>query len=136
MEIFFYGLFMDLKLLEKNGLHLSNSRQAYLPDYALKIGSRASLIPTLGASAYGLVITVDAAGIAALYSEASVADYVPEPVEVVTGEGEKVAATCYNLPSHLLKGTNVAYAEQLYRLAKALDFPQEYLSQIQQFMLN
>ena len=134
MEIFFYGLFMDLKLLEKNGLHPSNPRQAYLQDYALKIGSRASLLPTPGASAYGLVITVDAAAISALYSEVSVADYVPEPVEVVTGEGEKVAATCYNLPAHLLSGTNVAYAQSLYKLAVALQFPKTYLARIEEFM--
>ena len=130
MEVFFYGLFMDVNILKKNGLNPTNIRSAHLPDYRLKIGNRASLIASPGATAYGLLIKVDKAATLALYKEASVADYIAEEVVVITRNGESVKATCYNLPEEMLTGTNSAYATSLYDLAMRLDFPNAYLTHI------
>ena len=49
----------------------------------------------------------------ALYAEESVADYLPEPVTVELMDGTQVEATCYNLPSAKVTGTNKDYAESL-----------------------
>lgn len=130
MEVFFYGLFMDLSILSKNGIEPTDSRKGYLNDYALKIGNRASLIPSKGESSYGLLMTVDQDKIQALYAEASVSDYVPEEVEVILESGDKVKAICYNLPLELLTGTNSSYAKKLHQLAQSLEFPTNYLEKI------
>ena len=131
MEVFFYGLFMNTDILTKNGLKPSNPRKGYLNDYALKIGNRASLIPSENEKSYGVVITVDDEAVHSLYAEASVADYIPEEVLVVLNGNESVKAVCYNLPPELLTGTNVSYAQSLYKLAKQNDFPEEYLMHIE-----
>ena len=121
---------MDQTILSKNGIVPSNPRKGYLDDYALKIGNRASLIPFKGERSYGIVMSCDTDAIQTLYSEASVADYIPEEVKIVTERNDSVVAICYNLPSELLTGTNTAYSESLYALAKQKGFPKDYLEKI------
>lgn len=130
MEVFFYGLFMDVTILLKNGIKPSNPRKGYLNDYALKIGNRASLIPCKDEKSYGILMTIDKDAIHSLYAEASVADYVPEEVDIITTANDIIRATCYNLPSELLTGTNELYATALYKLAKQEGFPDSYLEHI------
>lgn len=131
MEVFFYGLFMDVSILLKNGVTPSNPRRGYLNGYALKIGSRASLIPCKDARSYGIVMTVDRNAIRKLYAEASVADYIPEEVVIITDTNDSVKATCYNLPAELLTGTNESYTISLYELARKQGFPDDYLEKIE-----
>ena len=135
MEVFFYGLFMDVSILLKNGIKPSNPRRGYLNDYALKIGNRASLIPCKNEKSYGIVMSIDNDAIHKLYAEASVADYIPEEVNIITiptafGTNESVCAICYNLPAESLSGTNESYAKSLYKLAKKEGFPADYLEKI------
>jgi len=136
MEVFFYGLFMDREILSKNGVKSSNPRMGFLLDYALKIGHRASLLPSPGERAYGILMTVESEAIQALYAEASVADYIPEEVNIVTTDNEQVAAICYNLPVELLTGTNETYARALHKLAKQLGLPHEYLRLLEKIGLR
>lgn len=121
---------MDQTILSKNGIAPSNLRKASLNDFALKIGNRASLIPSKGQKSYGIVMTVDKEAIKELYAEASVKDYIPEKVEVITEANESVTASCYNLPMEFLSGTNQTYALALYQLARKLGFPDQYLDHI------
>ena len=130
MEVFFYGLFMDVTILLKNGIKPSNPRRGYLNDCALKIVNRASLIPCKNEKSYGIVMTIDNDAIHNLYAEASVADYIPEEVNVITNSNDSITATCYNLPSESLTETNELYAISLYKLAKQEGFPDEYLEKI------
>ncbi len=130
MEVFFYGLFMDVTILLKNGITPSNPRRGYLNDYALKIGNRASLIPCKNEKSYGIVMTIDNDAIHNLYAEASVADYIPEEVKIITNTNDSITATCYNLPSESLTGANELYAISLYKLAKQEGFPDDYLEKI------
>ena len=140
MEVFFYGLFMDGNILLKNGIKPSNPRKGYLNDYALKIGNRASLIPCKDEKAYGIVMTIDNDAVHNLYAEASVADYIPKEVNIITipttGKNDSITATCYNLPSELLTGTNEFYALSLYKLAKQQGFPDDYLEKIKMMSKN
>ena len=134
MEVFFYGLFMDKDILLKNGINPVNPRKGYLPDYTLKIGNRASLIPCQNEKAYGILMEVGDEEVIRLYAQKSVADYVPEKVKIVTESNEEVTATCYNLPLELLTGANEVYAKSLYELAKKLNFPKEYLDKINEYI--
>lgn len=130
MDVFFYGLFMDIELLSKQGVKASDPRKAYLDDYALKIGKRASLIPAEGERAYGILMSLEEEAVQELYGEASVADYLPEKVEVKTENNESIEAICYNLPLEALSGTNASYARSLLELALKLGFPDAYLAKI------
>ena len=121
---------MDVTILLKNGIKPSNPRRGYLNDYALKIGNRASLIPCKNEKSYGIVMTIDSDAIHNLYAEASVADYIPEEVNIITNTNDSITATCYNLPSESLTGINELYAISLYKLAKQEGFPDDYLEKI------
>ena len=131
MEVFFYGLFMDENILQENGVLPDNPRLGYIADYGLKIWERASLVPSHDDQAWGILMTVDAEAVVALYKEASVADYVPTAVDVITSNGESWKATCYNLPIDMISGTNAVYAHSLYELAKTKGLPEDYLQEIE-----
>lgn len=131
MEVFFYGLFMDAEVLKKNGIAGENPRKGALKGYALKIGNRATLVPDKKEVAYGIVMTVDDSSLDRLYSEASVSDYVPEQVTIALYQSdETLKATCYNLPLAMVRGTNTAYTNALYALAKREGLPKAYLEKI------
>jgi hypothetical protein len=54
---FFYGLYMDLEILREAGVAPASPRRAYVDGFALRIGQRATLLPSAGARAYGKLST-------------------------------------------------------------------------------
>lgn len=130
MRVFFYGLFMDEAILAQKGVKPRNPVSGYLDGYALRIGERATLLPEDDSRAYGLVMEVPSREVRALYSEDSVAEYLPEKVTVVLANGSNVDATCYNLPREKVTGTNRTYAASLLKLATKTGFPASYIDQI------
>lgn len=134
-RIFFYGLFMDPELLRVQGLHPALAGPAELPGFRIHIGDRASLIPSAGATSYGMLIDLGDDEAAALYSAPDVSDYVPERVDAILLEDRGVhPAWCYNLPADALgAGANPEYAERLSALVVELGFPAAYASEITRF---
>lgn len=132
MNVFFYGLFMDEALLAKKGISPSKAEVGYVDGFALRIGERATLIRSAGARSYGVMMNISSDEANELYAESSVADYVPEPVTVELADGNKVEATCYNLPVDKVTGTNRVYAEALWEVANSLGLPKHYLAEIRQ----
>ena len=130
MRVFFYGLFMDESLLATRGIEPSEVNVGFVDGYALRIGERATLVRCPDCRAYGVVMDIAPGEAAELYAEDSVADYLPESVVVALLDGTQVEATCYNLPSGKLVGTNPEYAAALLELATELGFPDSYLRQI------
>jgi hypothetical protein len=102
IDIFFYGLFMDMALLEQRGLHPSDPRLAYLDGYSIGIFDRATLIRNTSERVYGVVAGLNHEEIHILYSDASVQDYRPEAVLVTLKNNSHVPALCYNLPKFLI----------------------------------
>ena len=132
IEAFFYGLFMDVELLRSQAVAPMHSRRAFVEGFTLRIGQRATLIPTTGACAYGMLIALTHHEIAQLYSAPGLQHYLPEAVLAHTIEGQDIPALCYNLaepPS--ASERNPAYAAQLKALLQVLDFPAEYVASIQ-----
>jgi hypothetical protein len=130
VRVFFYGLFMDESLLASKGVHPTERTVGFVDGYDLRIGKRATLLPKANSRAYGVLMKIASADIAALYSEKSVADYVAEPVVVTLPGDIQVSAVCYNLPAAKLAGTNLEYAAALLTLATRLGFPDSYLGHI------
>ena len=132
MNIFFYGLFMDERLLVKKGIKPTGIRVGFVDGYGLHIGERATLLHRPNDCAYGTMMDIAPNEATRLYAEDSVADYLPEPVTVELMDGTQVEAICYNLPSAKITGTNKDYAESLLKVASRLGFPDSYLDQIRQ----
>ena len=132
MRVFFYGLFMDERLLATKGIKPADVNLGFVDGYALRIGDRATLVRRPACRAYGAVMDIAASQATELYAEDSVADYLPEPVIVERSDGKQVEATCYNLPGDKVTGVNRDYAESLLDLATGLGFPDSYLDQIRQ----
>lgn len=130
MNVFFYGLFMDEALLAKKGIFPTNVEIGYVDGFKLRIGERATLIRSAGSRSYGVMMTIAPDEADALYTESSVADYVPESVIVELPDCEKIEATCYNLPVDKVTGTNKSYAEALWDVASNLGLPEHYLAEI------
>jgi hypothetical protein len=131
VEVFFYGLFMDEALLRAKGLNPSNRRAAYVEDFQLVIGERATLVRREGAKAYGVVYTLTRGEVEALYSDESVSAYRPEVVTARLAGGLDARVLCFNLPAPpSAEERNPLYASKLRDLAERLGLPAEYVSSI------
>ena len=129
VEVFFYGLFMDEALLRGKGLNPENRRAAYVEDFRLVIGERATLVRREGARAHGFVYTLTRGEVEALYSEESVSAYRPEVLTAHFEDGSDGRAVCFNLPSPPSgEGRNMPYASKLRGLAERLGLPADYVS--------
>ena len=133
-RVFFYGLFMDIKLLDKRGLNPEWIGLARLNNFRLHIGARATLIPSDRAFSYGVLMVLSDDELEILYSEPSVRDYQPVSVDVKLINGSKnIRATCYNLPQDQADSTpNYTYAQQLSKLVLDLGLPPAYAEALTQ----
>lgn len=136
IRVFFYGLFMDESLLASKGVCPTESTIGYVDGFSLLIGKRATLIPEANGRAYGVLMKITREDAATLYSEPSVADYVPEDVVVNLPGNIQVSAVCYNLPASKLTGTNPEYAQALLTVATKLGLPDSYLRHIDAAILR
>ncbi len=94
---FFYGLYMDLEILREAGVAPASPRRAYVADFALRIGQRATLLPSPGARAYGMLYAVTHAELDRLYTAPGLEHYRPEAVVAHPLGGTPTPALCYNL---------------------------------------
>jgi hypothetical protein len=132
VDAFFYGLFMDAGVLRSSGVAPVNPRRAYVEDYALRIGNRATLIPSIGARAYGMLIALTHAELERLYAAPGLEQYRLEAVLARCMEGgSPVSALCYNLMSEpRADERNPDYAHRLQRALRDLDFPAGYVDSL------
>ena len=128
---FFYGLFMDVGILRKAGAAPLNARRAYVDDFALRIGERATLLPSAGARSYGMLIALTHGELAHLYAAPGLEPYRPEAVLARCLDGGSVPALCYNLPvPPRADERNPGYAARLQKLLGELGFPLEYVNSV------
>lgn len=133
LAVFFYGLFMDREALVAEGYHPGPAVKACLSDYVLQIGQRATLLPSPGRSAWGMVMALPASEIAQLYAGPSVSAYRPEAVLVRSGEGKVAPALCYNLMYWKESPPNRDYARKLADVAAEQGLPDLFIADIVRF---
>jgi hypothetical protein len=132
VNVFFYGLFMDERVLREKGINPVNRRLASVDNFSLVIGARATLVPDKAGRVYGVLYSLTHSEVDALYTEDSVSAYRPEAVLVEFADGEIAAALCFNLPtSPPPTERNPQYAAKLKELAARIGLPQAYVSRIQ-----
>jgi hypothetical protein len=128
IDAFFYGLFMDIDILREADVAPVNPRRAYVDNFALLIGQRATLMPSAGARAYGMLFALTHAELERLYAAPGLEQYRPEAVLAQPLEGAPTPALCYTLPeAPTPQEWNPAYAARLQRALSRLDFPQAYV---------
>ncbi len=131
VDAFFYGLFMDVGVLRGIGVSATNARRAYVENFALRIGQRATLVPAAGSRAFGMVIALTHAELERLYSAPGLEQFRPEAVLARLMSGGAVAALCYSLRvAPRADERNPDYAARLQRVLRGLDFPAEYIDSI------
>jgi hypothetical protein len=131
VQVFFYGLFMDIGLLQQRGLAPSPPQVACLDGYAIDIRERATVIRNAAEQVYGIVTELTHEEIGTLYADPSVREYRPEAVVVTLEDARQVPALCYTLPQVTGVRRNTAYAVKLLEVAQALAFPGAYLEKLQ-----
>ncbi|MGB6487973.1 MAG: gamma-glutamylcyclotransferase family protein [Steroidobacteraceae bacterium] len=128
---FFYGLFMDVGVLRNSGVVPVNPRKAYVDGFALRVGSRATLVPSPRARAYGMLIALTHPELERLYGAPGLDQYRAEAVLACCIEGGAVPALCYNLPVEpRADERNPDYAARLQKVLRDLNFPAEYVNSI------
>jgi len=128
---FFYGLFMDVAVLRNNGVTPTNPRKAYVDDFALRIGHRATLVPSAGTRAYGMLIALTHSELERLYGASGLDEYRPEAVLARILGGGRVPALCYNLRVEPRPDERSPdYAVRLQQTLRDLDFPSEYVDSL------
>src|SRR5919202_2271501 len=129
IDVFFYGLFMDVEVLAAKGVEPSNVRRGSVEGYRLLIGRRASLVPDAASTAHGVVMSLPFAAVHTLYANDSLGDYRPEAVlvELTDGSGA-VPALCFNLVEPPTPNErDPQYAAKLRALGERLGLPGEYV---------
>ncbi len=131
IAVFFYGLFMDPEVLRSKGVVAPEGRPAALEGFGLRIGRRATLVPSAKERSYGMLMELTAGEIDALYGASGLEDYRPEAVPCTTLGGEIVCALCYTLPVAPAPGeAHPEYAEKLREVLGRLGFPADYIARV------
>ena len=125
---------MDERLLATKGIRPGEVSLGFVDDFDLCIGKRATLVRRDGCRVHGVVMEIEPSAADELYSDNSVADYLPETVTVELTDGRNVNAICYNLPVDKVTGTNRDYTEALLGVAINLGLPESYLDRIRQLL--
>jgi hypothetical protein len=131
IDAFFYGLFMDVDILRASNVMPVDPRRAYVDDFVLRIGQRATLLPLAGARAYGMVFALTHPELERLYTAPGLEQYRPEAVLARPLEGQPMPALCYNLrEAPRPDERNPEYAARLQRALSKLDFPPAYVQSV------
>ena len=131
VDVFFYGIFVDIDALGAAGVTPNNPRQAHVDGFALRIGQRATLVPAAGSRAYGMLFALTHADLDCLYAAPGLEKYRPVAVLAQPLGGMPTPALCYVLPEAPRPDErNPEYAARLQRALTKLGFPADYIASI------
>jgi hypothetical protein len=126
-DVFFYGLFMDERVLQEKGIHPRASRRAVVHGHQLKIGQRAMLLAQSSSQAFGMVHTLNEREISSLYDAPGLQVYRPETVVATFEDGSTSTVTTFNLPETFVdEEPNVEYAAKLRSVLELFGFPDTF----------
>ena len=132
IDVFFYGLFMDTEILRAGGVaEPANPRRAFVDNFELRIGQRATLVPVAGSRAYGMLFALTHTELELLYAAPSLEQYRAEAVLAQPFDGMSTPALCYNLRHPPpVDEWNAEYASRLQEILARLNFPEEYVASV------
>ena len=131
VDAFFYGLYMDERLLRDKGVQPRIPRKAVMPGHALVIGRRVGLLRRFGAQAFGMVFALTRDELHTLYAGSGLDMYHAEPALVLFENGSAATVCTFNLAEPPDAGErNEDYAKKLAAVLQALKFPADYIRSI------
>ena len=123
-DVFFYGLFMDERVLRENGVQPRSSRKAVVHGYQLRIGRRAMLIPQASSKVFGMVHALTEREINSLYAAPGLEMYRPVTVVASFEDGSRSALKTFNVEETSAGDeSNFEYVEKLRSVLERLGFP-------------
>ena len=123
-DTFFYGLYMVPEILEKCGVDARNPRKAYVENFELCIGNKATLLRSPGKKAFGIIYSLTHDEINQLYWGAGLTEYRSEALIATREDGNTLAVLCCNLLTPPADGeSNPEYAEKLEAAMQNLGLP-------------
>lgn len=135
--VFFYGSYINRKVLSGVDLEPERFEIASLPGWDITIGPLANVVPAEGATVWGVVATLTHAELDRLYAHARDVlggEYFPHPVLVATESSPAEPALCY-VADELPEGrANADYVGRILTPARELGFPADYLARLESFL--
>jgi hypothetical protein len=132
VDVFFYGSYMNPKVLAEAGLAPERFDVARLDGYDIRIAPRANLVRAPGCSVYGLLTQATHDELARLYAHAKDVlgeTYLPYPVVVHTPEAQ-VPALCYIATAMAARAPDPAYVDRIVAPAREHGFPDWYIERL------
>lgn len=137
VNVFFYGSYMNFDVLAKFGIGERHYEVVQLPGYELTIGSAANVVKSGLERVFGIIVPLTHAELQTLYgSEAQDqlgAQYLPEPVMVVTSTGDLVPSLCYITYDPVDGRPSVTYIDSILKAGRLYRFPSAYIRHIESF---
>src|SRR2546422_2967096 len=136
VEVFFYGSYMNQRVLAEVGLAPAYWEPASLAGFDIRIAPRANLITSPGHTVFGVLATATHRELDRLYAHARDVlgeTYLPHPVLVQTRMGETRPALCYIAPQMIERPAERDYVDRILEPARALGAPEWYLARLQSF---
>jgi hypothetical protein len=134
--VFFYGSFMSPEVLAKADVRPTDLQKARLDGWELTIAPRATLVPSPGRSAFGVVARLTHAELDRLYTKDwfGFGTYLPEAVLV--NETAQCSLPAVTYISWQVEGGKPArdYVEKILSVAREHGFPEEYVRHIESFV--
>ncbi|NGX46706.1 MAG: hypothetical protein K1000chlam3_00067 [Chlamydiae bacterium] len=134
---FFYGSWIDLKILKEKDFFPEQHEIARLYGFGIYIQPIANLIPSDSQVVYGILLATTREKhqkiFTALTRGTMGSIYLPEAVLVETLEGKLKPALCYIASRAELKPANPDYLNPFVQSAKEWKFPQWYIKHLESF---
>jgi hypothetical protein len=131
---FFYGSYMNLRVLKEVDLVPERYEAARLSGFAIQIRPLANLVRSDRECVYGIIATATFDELTRLYAHAHHVLgglYLPEAVLVETMECRWVPALCYIAPSMEPKPAADDYIDRIVAPAREYGFPKWYIDHLE-----
>lgn len=137
VNVFFYGGYMDFKVLEGFGIGKRDYQVAQLMGYELTIGRSANVLKKGLQSVFGIITRLTHTEMDALYGQDAQAklgtQYFPEPTVVMTSDGSIVSTFCYIAYESTDGEPSSQYLDTILNASKGYNFPEHYIQHIESF---
>src|SRR5213082_2372258 len=140
VRVFFYGTFMNAKVLAEYGIAAGEVLPARVMNFELSIRPRVNLVPCNGASVYGAVISVTHNDLEKIYSDLEKSlglKYLPQAMlaETLAETPAFEPVLCY-IASRMTPGLAAPeYVKELADCVRSLNLPESYALHIESFGL-
>jgi len=136
VDVFLYGAYMNLEVLQDAGITEPDYEAARLPGYRLEVKPLANLVVDTASQAYGIVIRLTHQEIDRLYGDqASISPsvtYKPEAVLAFTIENTLLPALCYFAQGMQPAPPERRYLDLILESAREYGFPADYVADVEE----